>query len=138
MCNVVMNILYSMKYIRNLDSTNQKGITMTNSNLMIIIMIILYCEDTWHGQIHFLRGVTIGECITLLDGLKATSSSITSLNLFDTVRVGILLGDVGTAACLLGDLAGLLGDLGGRLGDLGGILGDLGCLVIDLAKRLGD
>ena len=89
-------------------------------------------------QVHFFRGVTIGECITLLDGLKATSSSITSLNLLDTVRVGILLGDAVTAACLLGDLAGLLGDLGGRLGDLTGLLGDWGCLEIDLAKRLGD
>ena len=138
MCNVVMNILYSIKYIRNLDSANQKGITMTNSNLMIIIVIIVYCEDVDLFQVHFFRGVTFGECITLLDGLKATSSSITSLNLFDTVRVGILLGDVGTAACLLGDLAGLLGDLGGRLGDLTGLLGDWGCLVLDLTKRLGD
>ena len=86
---------------------------MTNSNLMIIIVIIVYCEDTWYVQVHFFKGVTIGECITLLNGLKATSSSITSMNLFDTVRVGILLGDVGTAACLLGDLAGLLGDIGG-------------------------
>ena len=105
---------------------------------MIIIMIILYFEDTWYVQVHFSRGVTIGECITLLDGLKATSSSITSLNLLDTVRVGILLGDAVTAACLLGDLAGLLGDLGGRLGDLTGLLGDWGCLVIDFAERVGD
>ena len=106
-----MNILYSMKYIRN--SANQKGVTITNSYLMIIIIIVLYFEDTWYVQVYFFRGVTIGECTTLLDGLKATSSSITSLNLFDTVRVGILLGDAGTAACPLGDLAGLLGDLGG-------------------------
>ena len=55
MCNVAMNILYSMKYIRNLDSANQKGITMTNSNLMIIIVIIVYCEDTWSLPSSFLQ-----------------------------------------------------------------------------------
>lgn len=73
----------------------------------------------------------------MFEGWNATSSLIISDSLFDTVRVGILLGDEGIP-CLLGELTALLGDLVGRPGDFGGLVTDLTVRPGDWVCLLGD